>query len=258
MPISVHDKIDIYTPDVIEREYMIFGVSLNRELCEDLYLQGYVCCNHNLSSCVSSTSNNTTVLVLAGALAILSACSTTMPQLMFTSVMTVFMLLIFVGLIALSHTSTCMLYPTDIHKTVESLKWCIDNMGCKNVVVYGQGWGAHIATLIATNRYFLSDSKCIKACIGIDGFYSDKRLPVDILHTSFGARSEYYDAFPLYNVSATTPPHLLVHSRPDPSGFDYHFELMQKGIFVKTVYLKEKHEKVSQLVTTFLESIQES
>ncbi len=247
---SMPRGIDMYAFGT-ENNTLLFGIHLPESICKEFAATGYAC--YNLRTESTPTQEVQVAVVFAGVIAIVSACSATTGQLLFTTIMTILSLFLFLGMVVLSNPE-----PLSMTKVVDSIKWCLANTETSSLVVCGYGFGAHAAALISTNPYFLQtvglSTKCIKACIGMDGHYSDKRLSSQTLHTKFGTRSAYYDVFPLYNVSSITPPHLLLQTHPDASAYDYHFELMQKGVLVETFYL-ESTAGCYRIVKEFMEQL---
>lgn len=146
-------------------------------------------------------------------------------------------------------------HPYHIEDVARNLKWIYNNINKYNgdynkIVVMGHSAGAHLATLLSTNLFFLHQqhlpNNVIKGCIGISGIYTDKRLSqfwygMLLRNSVFGSSGVYYDSFPIYNVGSYTPPTLLL-SADNEMGlkrqtYDYHYTLKQKGVWVRTIHV---------------------
>jgi hypothetical protein len=111
--------------------------------------------------------------------------------------------------------------------------------------------------------------------VALSGVFSDARMRDsvvgrEILHTVFGRREHYYDAFPLYHVSDTSPPLLLMNGKSDLSlrahTMDLHFAARQKQVYSKVVYTDRSHfgickdwdgtnRETLQTIVTFLREV---
>jgi len=230
-----------------------------RNPCESLAEKGYVCVVPEYS--LSGATNNQ-IMVAANFLILfmlsLAVISTSVKQMMVILVL----LIIFVTLFVIFwdwQEKPPIQHPDHIMDIAAALKWTQENVYSyggdpTQIHVMGYSAGAHLAALLSTNTTFIEmlgiSPSIIKSCICISGIYSDKRLgetPLgqQLLHTVFGRRNQYYDAFAIYNVTAQTPPFLLINADIDLNlkrhSFDFHYCLRQTGVYSEIQYYDKVH-----------------
>jgi hypothetical protein len=185
------------------------------------------------------------MITVGGFMMVLSTLSYEPEQLAFSSAILVLFLVVMLAMVVAQDMPTTLPQKQQVFDTSAHFKWCYDHIhefggDVSRIIICGEHSGAHIGALLTTNPYFLDSvglsASCVKAFAGINGFYSDKRLTQQRLHALFGTRETYYDMFPVYNVSNGTKPHLLVSKTKCAHVLDYHYALMTKSVFVKTVY----------------------
>lgn len=257
-----------------------------RGICTQMAMRGYMCVAPSYA--LSSLSNDQlqSLITLVGIIMLgLAVTSGSTMQLLFMLVLTAIILLTLVTLWTFVPREQ-VFHPDHIQDVAEAFRWVYDHaaehQGDKEwMVVAGHSSGAHMASLLATNESYLKEVGLsldhVKACIGVSGVYSDKRLQQvylgkQLLINAFGDRPSYYDAFPIYNVTDRTPPFLLLNAASDISlkqhSMDLHYTLMDQGAFseiayfpgnhftiVKNVGPGEEHQAVLDKVVGFLDEI---
>ena len=256
----------------------------SRSTCQNLAQNGYICVSteYSLSSATDEQIAFGLNLFILAMLSVSLIC-TTMTQIM---LVLIFMFLV-VGIFACLSKEERAQHPAHIMDVAKTFDWTTKNIAQYNgnpeeIFIMGHSAGGHLASLLSTNSYYLTsvggDSSKIKGCISISGVYSDKRLQEthvgqQLLHTAFGKRPQYYDAFPIYNVTNETPPFLLMNADVDFSmkrhTFDFHYILRQSGVFVQTSYFpnlthfdimkkwNRDHAHVFQTVHDFIKEVRE-
>lgn len=146
-------------------------------------------------------------------------------------------------------------HPRHINDLAKAYKWTVEHASefggdPSKIIVMGHSAGGHLVSLLATNNYYL-DQQTIekqfypKAVISISGVYSDKRLAQSALQKQllkkvFGNRSNYIDAFPIYNVTEDSPPFMLINAGFDMDllkhTLDMTYTLKQHGVRTKVIY----------------------
>jgi len=252
-----------------------------RNPCESLAEKGYVCIVPEY--CLSRATNNQ--IVIAANLLILfmlslAVIAKSMKQMMTILVLLVIFVSIFVVLWDWNDTPPIQ-HPDHIMDIAAALKWTRDNIhhyggNPKQIHIMGYSAGAHLAALLTTNTSYMEmlgvSPSIIQSCVCISGIYSDKRLgetPLgqQLLQTVFGRRNQYYDAFAIYNVSAQTPPFLLINADIDLNlkrhSFDFHYCLRQTGVYSEIQYYDKVHhwnilqnENMIENVANFIQEVQ--
>jgi len=231
--------------------------STSTDPCEPLARAGYLCVATSYS--LSYLSNPQIEAAFTGITLIMLALALTCPtanQMMVVLVLYLIMLTFFVILWTFMPRGN-VTHPDHIMDVAKNFKWTVENIhkygGDPNrIYVAGHSAGGHLASLLSTNSAFLRaegvEPDRIKGCISFSGVYSDKRLQEtglgkQFLKNAFGNRKQYYDAFPIYNISGESPPFLLVNSGMDISmkrhTLDFHYALRQAGVFVQTTYFED-------------------
>ena len=230
-----------------------------KHVCTELAKQGYVCVAPSYA--LSSLSNDQlqSIVTLVGiVLLALTVTSTTQAQLLFMLVLSLIILSVLVSLWALVPRDE-LLHPAHIRDIAKAYKWMHDHAaeyGGRSdwMAVMGHSAGGHLASLLSTNETYLKEVNLsledVKACVGISGVYSDKRLRQlflgqQLLLNAFGDRPSYEDSFPIYNITDRTPPILLVNATSDISlkqhSFDFHYSLRDKQRYSEIVYFDASH-----------------
>jgi acetyl esterase/lipase len=297
--VNMSHKMDIYVPQnttTTTKYPVIFYIhggawhlgskEKARQPCEDLANQGYICVATDYSLTAPAFGSQLVIIFLLG-LMVLSNSLVVMFLLLVT-------LILFWGLsTSYAYTSintkntTKTEHPQHILDVARNFQWCYENIAefqgdPENITVMGHSSGAHLAALLSTNSVYLESlglslSK-IRGCIAVSGVYSDQRLKEnylgqEILKSAFGQRSNYYDAFPIYNITEKTPPFLLLNAGMDISlkrhTLDFHYALRQRGVFVETDYFENRNHwdimhnwsaengDIMQKVLKFLEELDE-
>jgi len=227
------------------------------EPCETLAKSGYVCVATSYS--LSNISDEQIQVALMGItiimLSVALTCATFCQMMLFMALWLV--IIIFLVLLWVFVPQEGATHPDHIQDVAKNFAWTVQNIkeyggDPANVYLMGHSAGGHLVSLLATNSFYITElglsPKTIKGCISVSGIYSDKRLAEtqvgrQIMRNAFGKRKQYYDAFPIYNISSdTTPPVLLLNAGVDISTkrhtLDFHYALRQSGVFVQTVYFE--------------------
>ncbi len=261
--INATNSIDLYIPK-IQNNIVVFYIhggawhigtrDNSEEVCRSLSSCGYICAatSYPLTN-ATQQDIYTIMIVIGGLLMFLTTFSNNKEQLLFMSFVDVFFLFLLM-MIIIFQPNTVVQHPKHVFDVGNQLKWVHEHIshygGNPNkMIICGHSAGAHIGSLLCTNLYFLKElqipTNCILGFIGLSGIYSDKRLfempgGEKLLHAVFGIRDHYYDAFPIYHISDNTIPHLLLNAGWDGNlkrhTLDYHMTLLQKMVFVETVY----------------------
>jgi acetyl esterase/lipase len=263
---NVTNSIDLYIPNKTNGIVVFYihggawhiGTRDNSETaCKSLSERGYICAATSYSLTNATQQDIYTVMiVIGGLLMFLSVFSNNKEQLLFMSIVDILFLFLLMSII-IFQPNTIVRHPKHVLDVTKQLKWVHENVanygGDPNkIIICGHSAGAHIGALLCTNQYFLNElqipMQCIRGFIGLSGVYSDKRLfempgGKKLLYAVFGIRENYYDAFPIYHVSNSTVPHLLLNAGWDGNlkrhTLDYHMTLLQKLVYVETVYYDE-------------------
>jgi uncharacterized membrane protein len=261
--LNATNSIDLYIPKQVNKTVVFYihggawhiGTRDNsEEACRNFASMGYICAATSYSLTNATQQDIYTIMiVIGGLLMFLSAFSNNKIQLLFMSVVDVFFLFLLMSIIIFQPNGIVQ-HPKHVFDVGKQLKWVYDHIseygGDPNkIIICGHSAGAHIGALLCTNMYFFHElnipTNAIQCFIGISGIYSDKRLfdmpgGSKLLWAVFGQRENYYDAFPIYHVSPNTVPHLLLNAGWDGNlkrhTLDYHMTLLQKLVFVETVY----------------------
>jgi hypothetical protein len=143
-----------------------------------------------------------------------------------------------------------------ISEFANTLKALMDDHTDCQFILIGDNRAAHMVALMCTNTFYLGKAYCsrIKACVCIDGFYSDKRLQETatgkiLLTSMFGMRNNYYDVFSIYNITSTTCPFMLIDTtNGNKHTFDFHYALKQSGVFVMTKYITDLQDIQTEML----------
>lgn len=263
-----------------------------RAPCQALSKVGYVCVSttYRLSNPVHDQLEMGLALgsIVLVALALAAATGHQMLLVLVIGILfVVFMGILWVLLPSDDSGQRSSIHPDHIRDVAQSFRWTKDHIAeyggnPQEIYVMGHSAGGHLAALLATNFNYLKEVDCqpadIQACIGVSGVYSDVRMKqtrggTQLLHSAFGRRQYYYDAFPVYNVSVDTPPFLLINAGIDVTlkrhTLDFHYMLKQNGIFSEVAYFDDRshinitkqwdspeNEQVIQKVKTFIEEVQ--
>lgn len=294
-------KLDVYQPPstfapphkvifYIHGGALHFGHKGNsRNVCTHLAMEGYLTIAPSYSLSNLSDQQLQSILTLVAIIMLgLAATSGSSMQLLFMLVLTAIIMLTLITLWTFVPREE-ITHPAHIADIAAAYRWVHDHVGDYQgnrdwMAVAGHSAGAHLAALLATNESYLQAQgltlESVKACIGISGIYSDKRLQDvylgrQILRNAFGDRPNYYDAFPIYNVSEKTPPFLLINAASDISlkqhSLDLHYTLLEYGAFSEIVYVDqtnhfsimkdmgpgERHESTLKKICSFLEEVAE-
>jgi acetyl esterase/lipase len=263
------DQVDVYTSSDYSKDEsnlkpVIFYIhggawhtgnrSKAKHPCETLSKNGYVCVatSYRLSN-INGPELEMVLISIVTILTLLTVASQTLAQMVFMLSVMFFTLIIFL-LLWTCLSNDQIKHPDHIQDVADSFKWTVENVkqyggDPDKICIMGHSAGGHLATLLSTNTYFLEnigvDPTKIKGCISLSGVYSDERLKsmpggLQLLQNAFGKRDNYYDAFPIYNISQSTPPTLLINAGLDIGlkrhTLDYHYALKQAGIYINTVY----------------------
>ena len=267
IPNSNH-AVDIFVPDQISKSLnghpVIFFIhggawvmgskSLDKEPCQSLASNGYICVSADYSLSSASTDQIAVVVnVFLVFMLCLAVVSKSIGQIMFILIISIIVVSFF-SILWTCSAQPIVQHPAHILDIAHAFKWTSEHISeyggnSNQIFVSGHSAGAHLASLLCTNFNYLElingDPTKIKGCIAISGVYSDKRLQEtqlgsQLLKTVFGVRSQYYDAFPIYNVTTKTPPFLLLNAGKDYTlkrhSFDFHYALKQAGVYVETAY----------------------
>jgi acetyl esterase/lipase len=239
--------------------WMLGSKENNKNVCENLSNEGYVTVSTSYSlSDISTSQLESVIIIISSSLLLLALTASNIEQTLFTC----FLLLIIIIIIVFTWLRTPrykLEHPQHILDIADSFGWTVNNIdkydGNKDqIFVMGHSAGGHLASLLCTNMYYVESKKVdpsfIKGCISISGVYSDKRLQSNrvgksLLTNTFGSRNQYYDAFPIYNVTEDTPPFLLINAAYDITlkahTLDFHYTLRQMNVFVETAYFDTRN-----------------
>jgi len=166
------------------------------------------------------------------------------------------------GVYMLHNRAPPLEHPSHVQDVAAAIAWACrhahEYRGNPNrLFLLGHSAGAHLAALVATNRTYLEHHqldahKVIKGVVCLSGLYSDRRLQ----RTHFGRElclsvfgvdpRKTITAFPIYYVTSSTPPHLLMNADEDVTlkrhTWDYYFLLRAHGVYVTSkVYRGTNH-----------------
>ncbi len=134
-----------------------------------------------------------------------------------------------------------------------------ENPQTSDFIIAGEADGAHVASLLCTNLFFLErqnvDHTLIKGSFFINGVFSDKLLDPKMLKRVFGTTGpQYYHMFPIYNIRAdTTPPTFNICQTGDLQAFSYHFALLQAGVWAELCYHNTKdYKSTTEFIVRFI------
>lgn len=262
----VNDQVDIYCPTVknstlVPVVFYIHGGAWHlgnktnaQPPCRLMASKGYVTVapSYPLSS-MSNSQIEVALTVVLGLMLVLAVTTINTAQLMLVLILTAG-LVMFVVLLWMYVPRENVQHPQHVQELARTFKWTVDHIseygGDPNrIFVMGHSAGGHLASLLSTNFHYLKEAgvshETVKGCIAISGVYSDKRmqqtrLGSQLLLNAFGDHEDYSDAFPIYNLSAQTPPFLLLNAGLDASlkrhTLDFHNRLRRNGTFVETSY----------------------
>ena len=147
-----------------------------------------------------------------------------------------------------------------ISQAARFVKSVVDQRGSDDIILGGEADGAHVASLLCTNHFFLEQAGVnplsIKGCFCIDGVFSDKLLDARYLKRYFGSRICYFDVFPIYNLHhRTTPPTLTVAHKGDVQSYNYHYALLQSGIWGEILYDEHREQETMKRIVRFVSNI---
>lgn len=209
--------------------------------------KGLVCVvSNNPSNCDHENSNHIWfVFVLVSILILSIMTSNTVRQMSLVAVYSylVFCIVLIYNKCYSNKETTYFDVNAELDSSIKVVEWVQSNIPSANDGVYLMGCGkrGYIVTMLSTNSHLLNEQVVINGVISINGFYSD--INNSSLHENFGKRTQYYDAFPIYNVNLSTPPTLLINSgnveEMRRQSRDYHYVLMQYGTFVESVYFDD-------------------
>ena len=125
------------------------------------------------------------------------------------------------------------------------------------IILGGESDGAHVASLLSTNHFYLQDAgvnpSCVQSCFCIDGIFSDKLLDKTLLTKHFGSRVCYFDMFPIYNLHHTrTPPTMTIARKGDVQSYNYHYALLQSGVWGEILYDDKRASCTFEKIASFL------
>ena len=260
-------QVEIFRPDVQGKRPVVFYVHggawhkkdahTSASLCKSLAEQGYVCVSTSYSlTSLNDTQFKVVVATVLGILLALSLAAQTLKQMLFLSVIITLVLIVFL-VVWSSSPPEPINHPTHIQDVARSFRWTVENVAKfggdpLQIFVAGHSAGGHLVSLLSTNESFLVQEGLtldhIKGVIAVSGVYSDVRLKemtggTELLRRVFGNRENYFDAFPIYNITARTPPTLLLNAGMDIGlkrhSFDYFHALRQSGVFVEIAYFED-------------------
>jgi acetyl esterase/lipase len=288
-------EIDLYTPEEQGKCFPVVfyihgggwhsgGKRSSYYPCTALSAAGYVCVatTYSLSTVSHQQIQFLVAAILIVLLFFLLICKRPVVRMVFITVTIIAIIRIHTNI-----SDDIVQHPAHVHDVAKSFQWTVKNISKfrgdpNNIIVMGHSAGGHLATLLSTNTYFLNNlnihSSYIRGCISMSGIYSDERLkevPMGkfLLHNAFGKRATYYDAFPIYNITSTTPPTILINGRRElglkKQTLDYHYALKQKGVYVETVYFShcdhwdvyrhwnpgEQNEQVLDTIRKFIQKV---
>lgn len=195
-------------------------------------------------------------LVCLGFLTLLCLTALTFVELLILLTLTFVCFLVFIiwGWLGTDHT---IQHPQHVWCLAQQVRWVHDHIAeyhgdPHTIHIMGHSAGGHLAALLATNFHFLSTvgvpTSDIASCVSLSGVLSDARMKQSlmgqqILHSTFGVREQYYDAFPIYHLGDDTPPLLLINGRLDLSlrahSMDFHYAARQRDVYSEIVYMEE-------------------
>ena len=263
-------QVDLYCPSTTESAPVILYIhggawvaghpSKARHPCESLAEKGFLCVVPEYSL---SRATNHQVIVAANLFILFMLTLATISKSVKQILVILVLLLVFVSIFVIfwdwQDRQPPIQHPDHIMDIAAALQWTQDNIAAyggdpNQIHVMGYSAGAHLAALLATNTTYMEmlglSPSLIQSCICISGIYSDKRLaetPLgqQLLHTVFGKRNQYYDAFAIYNVSKQTPPFFLINADIDLNlkrhSFDFHYCLRQTGVYSEIRYYDKVH-----------------
>jgi hypothetical protein len=220
---QIENNLTIYNsnPDCKELKPVIFYIEDKSNYNYKLYKQlNYPCV---VTSINSHNDLNIFLILVCALLMVVTLFSFNYKQLIFMSVVDLFFMFLLLLFNILNTSGIASI--DEIRKQMAWVYQHIEHYGGdkNNTMVFGNYYGAQIGSLMTFDW--------IKGFIGCNGIYSDKRL---------NRLTSSYNLFPIYNVKNETPPHLLLNMETNESlkkhTLDYHFALLSKTIYVKTIY----------------------
>jgi hypothetical protein len=146
-----------------------------------------------------------------------------------------------------------------INTAAKFVKSVVEQSGDHQIMLGGEADGAHVASLLCTNQFYLRDAgvdpENVKGCFCLDGIFSDKLLDTSALKKHFGSRVCYFDVFPIYNLRQKTPPTLTVARKGDVQSYNYHYALLQSGVWGEILYNDKRTQATFNRIATFLKSL---
>jgi acetyl esterase/lipase len=230
----------------------------SKDVCEQLAREGYIVGATTYSLSSPTDEQYKILLVIQSAIFLVFALfSKNTTQLLMVLALFGIMSLLFMTLMVFSPRYEVK-HPQHIEDVAQSFKWMHDNIekygGTKDrMIVMGHSAGGHLASLLATNRFYTDQlglpHDAIKGCVSVSGVYNDKRLRQtilgdQILKTAFeDDEITMQDSFPIYNVSDDTPPFLLLNAGYDLNlarhTLDFYSQLNLHSVYTQTEYFED-------------------
>lgn len=112
-------------------------------------------------------------------------------------------------------------FPAFVEDAARAVVWAHDTYGSERsrLFVSGHSAGAHIATLLGTDRRYLDAAggslDNVSGVVGYSGVYDFLPLTDDVLKDTFGPEQGWPDSQPVRFVDGDEPPFFLVHGKND-------------------------------------------
>lgn len=244
----------------------------SRKICEYL-VRNAGCMAVAVSYTLSTVSNDvfTSSLVFSTAAAILLGLVSTFIQKMWLLLLWSVLAIAIVVTLSRRPLRSAQ-HPCHIRDCARATRWVRDTCASYGgdpalISVIGHSAGAHLASLLVTNRKYLNEvglgPRDITSCVCLSGVYNDRsfgaggRLAKSILEGTFGKdKRKYADAFPIHHADpAMCPPLFLANASRDlmlkRQAVEFRSVLLQNRVYVEArVYPITNHFSITMQWTT--------